>query len=60
MPTSRAQIIAARIAEHDPGKLNPENRGLLKMGATELHKFASASTKGKPQYAGLAGKRKKK
>lgn len=50
MPVSKAQIVAARIAEHNPGELNSENRGLLKMSKDELHKFASASPSGLPQH----------
>lgn len=51
MPVSKAQVIAARIAEHDPERLNPENRGLLKMSKDELHKFASTSPKNLPEHA---------
>ena len=37
------------IAEHDPEKLNPENRGMLKMSHQQLHDFADTKEKGLPQ-----------
>ena len=40
------------IAEHDPEKLNPENRGLLKMSKSQLHDFAATSRKGLPKKKG--------
>lgn len=49
---SKAQQAAMAIAEHSPGKLNPENRGLLKMSHSQLHDFAATPTKNLPKYAG--------
>lgn len=46
---SKNQQIAMAIAEHDPEKLNPENRGLLKMKRSDLHDFASTPRKGLPK-----------
>lgn len=40
------------IAEHEPSKLNPENRGLLKMSHSELHDFAATPRKGLPKHVG--------
>jgi hypothetical protein len=45
---SRKQRVAAAIAEHEPGKLYKRNRGLLKMGKEELHKYASTKGAGNP------------
>ena len=39
------------IAEHEPSKLNPENRGLLKMSHQELHDFAATPRKNLPVHA---------
>ncbi len=39
------------IAEHEPEKLNPENRGLLDMTQKQLHEFASTPRHGLPAYA---------
>lgn len=47
--TSKAQQQAMAIAEHEPEKLNPENKGLLKMSHKELHDFAATPTKGLPK-----------
>lgn len=49
---SQAQQEAMAIAEHDPGKLNPENRGLLKMSKSDLHDFAATPRKGLPKKVG--------
>lgn len=49
-PMSQDQVIAARIAKHEPGKLFKRNRGLLKMSEKELHGIASASTNGLPRH----------
>jgi hypothetical protein len=38
---SRNQRVAAAIAEHEPSKLNPANRGMLSMNHTQLHDFAA-------------------
>lgn len=37
------------IAEHDPAKLKPRNRGLLKMSHQQLSDFASTPEKGLPR-----------
>ncbi len=39
------------IAEHEPEKLNPKNRGLLDMTQKQLHEFASTPRHGLPAYA---------
>lgn len=49
---SNAQRIAIAIAEHDPGKLNPANKGLLSMKQSDMHDFASTPSKGLPQHVG--------
>ena len=46
---SQAQQRAMAIAEHDPGKLQGKNRGLLKMSHQQLHDFASTPRKGLPK-----------
>jgi hypothetical protein len=46
---SKAQQQATAIAEHDPEKLNPENRGLLSMSKAQLHDFASTPVKKLPE-----------
>jgi hypothetical protein len=51
--TSKAQRIAAAIAEHHPGKLYARNRGLLAMSKHELHKFSATKEKGLPKKKGL-------
>ena len=48
---SKAQQEAMAIAEHEPGKLDPKNKGLLSMTGSQLHDFASTPRKGLPQYA---------
>jgi hypothetical protein len=45
---SKAQQEAMAIAEHSPSKLNPANRGLLKMSQSQLHDFAATKRKGLP------------
>ena len=47
------QRIAAAIAEHNPAKLNPANRGMLSMSHQQLHDFASTPgiKKIHPQHA---------
>ena len=37
------------IAEHEPSKLKPRNRGLLRMSHDQLHDFASTPRKGLPE-----------
>lgn len=46
---SKKQQEAMAIAEHEPDKLNPANRGLLKMSHQQLHDFASTSRKSLPE-----------
>jgi len=46
--TSQKQQMAMAIAEHEPSKLKPANRGLLKMSHSQLHDFASTPRKGLP------------
>ena len=53
---SRAQRIAMAIAEHNPSKLNPSNRGLLKMSKSQLHDFASTPERGLPNRKGSLNK----
>jgi hypothetical protein len=47
---SVAQRRLFAIAEHHPEKLNPVNRGLLKMKKSQLHDFAATPEKGLPKY----------
>jgi hypothetical protein len=52
MPSvSKDQAAMMRVAEHAPEKLYARNRGALKMGKAELHKFAATRSKGLPQRA---------
>lgn len=46
---SQDQQQAMAIAEHDPEKLNPANKGLLKMSHQQLHDFAATPRKGLPK-----------
>jgi hypothetical protein len=46
--TSQKQQIAMAIAEHAPSKLNPANRGMLKMSHSQLHDFAATPRKSLP------------
>jgi len=47
---SKAFRRAAAIAEHEPGKLNKKNRGLLSMPKSQLHDFAHTPEKGMPLH----------
>ncbi len=47
---SKAQQQAMAIAEHEPSKLSSKNKGLLGMKKSQLHDFASTSTKGLPEH----------
>lgn len=59
MPSVSAdQQQAMAIAEHDPDKLYPRNRGLLKMSHKQLHDFASTPRKGLPAKAPKAKRHK--
>lgn len=46
--TSKRQQALMAIAEHEPSKVKPENKGVVKMTKTQLHEFASTDTKGLP------------
>jgi len=49
------------LAEHHPEKLYKKNRGVLKMGKSELSKFASTKEKGLVEsYKKFTKKRNKK
>ena len=51
MPSeSKAQRRAMAIAEHDPSKLYPENKGLAKMSKSSLHDFAKTPEKHLPEH----------
>jgi len=47
---SKAQQELFGIAEHEPEKLLPRNRGLLDMTHSQLHDFAATPTKGLPEH----------
>jgi hypothetical protein len=49
---SKAQQEAMAIAEHNPSKLKPRNRGLLGMSHQQLHDFAATPRKGLPKRKG--------
>jgi hypothetical protein len=51
--TSKAQQIAAAIAEHHPDKLYARNRGLASMSKAQLHEFASTKRTGLPRHKGM-------
>ena len=54
MPSvSKAQAVAAAIAEHNPSKLKAKNKGLLKMSKSQLSEFASTKRTGLPERKGL-------
>ena len=48
---SQAQQQAMAIAKNNPSKLNPKNKGLLKMSKKQLSEFASTPRKGLPKRA---------
>ncbi len=48
---SQAQQAVMAIAEHEPEKLYPRNKGLLKMSHKQLHDFAATKKTGLPKYA---------
>lgn len=48
---SKKQQEAMAIAEHEPEKLNPANKGMLKMSHSQLHDFAATKRKGLPEQA---------
>ena len=57
---SKAQRRAMAIAEHDPGKLNKANRGLLSMTHQQLHDFADTKETKLPERKGsMISKRRK-
>ena len=47
---SKAQQAAMAIALHTPSKLRGANKGLAKMSKSDLHDFASTSTKSLPKH----------
>ena len=49
---SRDQRVAMAIAEHDPSRLNADNRGLLSMSKEQLSEYASTPEKGLPKRVG--------
>lgn len=49
---SQAQQRLFAIAEHEPGKLHKENRGMLKMGKAKLSEFASTKRSSLPKRLG--------
>lgn len=55
---SKAQQEAMAIAEHEPNKLYSRNKGLLGMGKSQLHDFASTPTKGLPYKKSLKKKKR--
>jgi hypothetical protein len=54
---SKKQRRAMAIAEHDPGALYPENKGLAQMTTPQLHDFAVTKEKGLPERVKSAKKR---
>jgi hypothetical protein len=48
---SQKQQIAMAIAEHEPEKLNADNKGMLDMSHQQLHDFASTPRKHLPYSA---------
>jgi hypothetical protein len=46
---SKDQQIAMAIAEHDPSRLNADNKGMLKMSHSQLHDFAATKRSGLPK-----------
>ena len=62
MPSvSKVQRKVMAIAEHDPGKLNPANRGLLSMSHKQLHEFADTKETDLPEHKGsmISARRKR-
>ena len=53
---SKAQAVAARIAEHTPEKLYARNKGLAEMKPSSLHHFAATKAKGLPKHVNRYGK----
>jgi hypothetical protein len=53
---SKKQQEAMAIAEHEPGKLDKKNRGLLKMSHKQLHDFAATPRTGLPVRKKMARK----
>lgn len=45
---SKKQRKLMAVAEHSPGKVKPENRGVLKMTNSQLRDFAATDEKGLP------------
>ena len=58
---SRSQRRLMAIAEHEPGKLYPENKGVAKMGKQKLHEFASTKERNLPKsLSKLYGKKSRR
>jgi hypothetical protein len=56
---SKKQREAMAIAEHSPEKLNPANRGLLKMSHQQLHDFAATKETHLPERSMISARRKR-
>ena len=54
---SKKQRKLFAMAEHNPAKIYPRNKGVLKMSKSQLHDFAKTKEKGLPT---MAKKKKKK
>lgn len=53
---SEAQRKLFAIAEHEPGKLHSENKGLAKLGHKTLHDFAATPEKNLPERKNILSK----
>lgn len=56
---SKAQRRLFAIAEHDPGALYPQNKGLANLSEATLHDFAKSKEKSLPERARGYGKDKR-
>jgi len=54
---SKAQRIAAAIAEHHPEQLYARNKGLAQMTPMQQHHFAATKEKGLPRHVKKPGNR---
>lgn len=57
---SKAQQAVMAIAEHEPQKLYKRNKGVLSMNKSQLHDFASTSTKKLPEHKSQKSKKYKR
>jgi len=55
---SLAQQRLFAIAEHEPSKLNSENKSLGRLSKDKLHEFAATKTKGLPRKVSLKSPKK--